>query len=67
MTEDRLEQETLSWLADVGYELANGPDIAFDGANPERADYKQTLLAQRLREAIKRINPSIPATAREEA
>ena len=67
MTEDQLEQETLAWLADVGYALASGPDIAFDGANPERADYKQTLLIQRLRDAIKRINPSIPATAREDA
>lgn len=67
MTEDQLEQETLAWLADVGYALANGPDIAFDGANPERADYKQTLLIQRLRDAITRINPSIPATAREDA
>lgn len=67
MTEDQLEQEMLTWLADVGYALANGPDIAFDGANPERADYKQTLLIQRLRDAITRINPSIPATAREDA
>jgi type I restriction enzyme R subunit len=67
MTEDQLEQETLAWLADVGYALANGPDIAFDGANPERADYKQTLLIQRLRDAITRLNSSIPAAAREDA
>lgn len=67
MTEDQLEQETLAWLADVGYALANGPDIAFDGVNPERADYKQTLLIQRLRDAITRINPEIPVNAREDA
>ncbi len=28
MTEDQLEQETLGWLADVGYTLLYGPDIA---------------------------------------
>ena len=30
MTEDQLEQETLSWLTDVGYTHAYGPDIAPD-------------------------------------
>jgi type I restriction enzyme R subunit len=28
MTEDQLEQETLSWLADTGYGHVYGPDIA---------------------------------------
>ena len=28
MTEDLLEQETLGWLADVGYTVVHGPDIA---------------------------------------
>ena len=67
MTEDQLEQEALAWLSDVGYALASGSDIAFDGANPERADFKQTLLVQRLRDAITRLNPSIPVRARDDA
>lgn len=67
MTEDQLEQETLAWLQDVGYTHRYGPDIAFDGASPERADYRQVLLPLRLREAIARLNPSIPAAAREDA
>jgi len=67
MTEDQLEQEALSWLSDVGYMLLNGYDIAVDGTAPERADYKNTLLPFRLREAINRLNPSIPASAREDA
>jgi type I restriction enzyme R subunit len=37
MTEDQLEQETLGWLADVGYTHLYGPDIAHDGPAPERA------------------------------
>lgn len=67
MTEDQLEQETLGWLQEVGYSVLNGPEIAFDGAKPERADYRQTMLPFRLREAINRLNPSIPTSAREDA
>jgi hypothetical protein len=28
MTEDQLEQETLIWLAELGYKVVNGLDIA---------------------------------------
>ncbi len=56
MTEDQLERDTLAWLQDLGYTHRYGPDIAFDGASPERADYRQVLLTQRLREAIARLN-----------
>ncbi|WP_019573278.1 type I restriction endonuclease subunit R [Curvibacter lanceolatus] len=67
MTEDQLEQETLAWLQDAGYTRRYGPDIAFDGSSPERADYRQVLLPFRLRDAIARLNPGIPAAAREDA
>jgi hypothetical protein len=32
MTEEQLEQETLGWLADVGYISVYGPDIVLDGS-----------------------------------
>ena len=67
MTEDQLEQEALSWLQDVGYVVRCGPDIAHDGAQPERAHYREVLLLNRLRAAIARLNPRIPAAAREDA
>jgi type I restriction enzyme R subunit len=67
MTEAQLEQETLVWLADVGYTTLYGPDIAFDGSTPERSDYRQVLLLERLRAAIHRLNPNIPLAAREDA
>lgn len=67
MTEDQLEQEVLGWLSDVGYTLLNGYDIAVDGSTPERPDYKNTLLPFRLREAINRLNPNTPTSAREDA
>ena len=67
MTEDLLEQETLDWLADVGYSHCYGLDIAPDGATPERSSYSQVLLVGRLREAIDRLNPHVPAVARIDA
>jgi len=67
VTEDQLEQEALGWLADVGYTRLFGPDIAVDGDHPERADYRQVLLLERLRAAIHRLNPGIPLAAREDA
>lgn len=67
MTEDQLEQETLAWLSDTGYSHVYGPDIAIDGEAPERGNYTQVVLAERLRTAIGRLNPSIPLVAREDA
>lgn len=67
MTEDQLEQETLGWLAELGYARRYGPDIAFDGTAPERKDYREALLTRRLSDAIDRLNPGIPLSARQDA
>ena len=67
MTEDQLEQEALGWLAGLGYSHLYGPDISPDGDNPERADYRQVLMVDRLRAAVDRLNKGIPIRAREDA
>ena len=67
MTEDQLEQEALSWLAEIGYQPVYGPDIAPDGTHPERADYRQVVLIERLRAAINRLNPGVPVAALHDA
>lgn len=36
LTEDIIEQTALEYLASLGFDLVNGPDIAFDGITPER-------------------------------
>lgn len=67
ITEDQLEQLCLSWFRESGYEYACGPDIAYDGDTPERADYRQVILTERLLSALQRINPHIPQPALGEA
>lgn len=67
MTEDQLEQEALDWLKESGYTHLYGPEIAPDGDSPERTDYRQVLLTDRLRNAINRLNPAIPLAARDDA
>ncbi|MFC4861235.1 type I restriction endonuclease subunit R [Pseudomonas sp. MAHUQ-62] len=67
MTEDQLEQETLGWLSELGYQHLYGPDIAHDGDNPERESYRDVVLTMRLRTAIARLNPQVPLAAREDA
>ena len=66
MTEDQLEQHCLAWFAEVGWELAHGPDLAPDGMTPERADYREVLLQADLEAAIRRINPHLPESAVEQ-
>ena len=67
MTEDQLEQEAIGWLKSLGYHYAFGPDIAYDGESPERTSYKDFLLQGRLADAIARLNPRVPASARDDA
>ncbi|MBT9456093.1 MAG: type I restriction endonuclease subunit R [Burkholderiaceae bacterium] len=67
MTEDQLEREAITWLVAVGYTHRHGAQIAPDSATPERSDYRQVLLRQRLRAAIERLNPGVPADARDDA
>ncbi|CAE6507840.1 putative type I restriction enzyme HindVIIP R protein [Nitrosomonas nitrosa] len=62
ITEDQLEQLALSWFQDTGWDYRYGPDIAPDGDNPERTDYRQVLLTGRLRQALQRLNAGIPAS-----
>ncbi|UBM62792.1 type I restriction endonuclease subunit R [Candidatus Sulfidibacterium hydrothermale] len=67
ITESDVEQLTIELLEKQGYQYLYGPVIAHDGAYPERTNYEDVLLADRLQQAIQRINPSIPLEAQEEA
>jgi type I restriction enzyme R subunit len=66
ITENEIEQIALDILnEDLGYTVLYGPDLA-EGDSKER-EYTEVVLQQRLRNAIDKLNPEIPADAREEA
>jgi type I restriction enzyme R subunit len=65
ITEDQLEQQCLEWFQSQGYSFACGYDIAPDGSSPEREDYHQVVLKQRLLNQLSVINPTLPLTALE--
>ena len=71
LNEQQLEELCLGWFQDAGWRFAHGPDIAPDVApgsgTPERSDYRQVVLRERLLAALARINPHIPAAALEQA
>ena len=67
LTESDVEQAALAWFRSLGYTVKAGPDIAPDGPAPERTHYGQVLLEQRLRDALARLNPELPADALEDA
>lgn len=70
VSEDHVEQATLGWLAALGWEIDHGPNISPpDAKTPgtERDTYREVALKHRLRDAIRRLNPHIPAGAQDEA
>ena len=66
ISEDDVEQYALDVLTGLGYERAYGPDISEGGLHPER-NYDEVVLLERLRRAIDKFNPEVPAEAKEEA
>ena len=62
-----LEKAVLEWFEQLGYEVAYGPDISPGGSRPERGSYSDVLLLKRLREALIRINPTLPEEAIDKA
>ena len=65
ITEDQLEQLCLDWFTSIGYDYVCGYDIAPDGDSPERTDYRQIVLFERLLTQLQKINPHIPVSVLE--
>lgn len=66
-TESTVESAALAWLEAIGWRVAHGPDIAPGTTAAERRDYGEVVLAQRLRDALARLNPDLPAEGLEDA
>ena len=67
ITESAIEKFTVELLEKQGYDYYYGPDIALDGNTPARQSFEDVLLLEKLKEAVARINPAIPADTREDA
>ena len=78
ITESAIESFAIDLLEKQGYQYIYGPDIAPDSEAPlplgeagvrvsARRSYEEVLLLDRLKTAVGRINPSVPADACEDA
>ena len=67
LSESVLEETALAWLENIGWEVARGADTAPDAPRAEREDYGEVVLAGRLRAALARLNPDLPAEALDDA
>jgi len=61
--ESDLERAVLDWLQGLGWSIKFGPELEAT----ERQNLGEVVLGERLRAAVEKINPEIPAEAREEA
>ncbi len=66
-TESAVESAALAWLESLGWEVKHGPEIAPGELFAERTNYGEVVLADRLRQALERLNPDLPAEALEDA
>ena len=67
LTESDVEQAALAWLDNLGWSVAHGPDLAPGTPDAQRTDYSDVMLAQRLRDALARLNPVLPPDALDDA
>lgn len=70
VSEDDVEQAMLEWLSGLGWSSTHGPSISPpDAKTPgtERDSYRDVILRHRLADAVTRLNPHIPAGARDDA
>jgi type I restriction enzyme R subunit len=67
VAESTVEQAALDWFKELGYDIKYGPEIAAGELFAERTSYSTVILENRLRSALIKINPEIPAEAIEDA
>lgn len=65
--ESTLEEATLEWFKELGYQIIYGSDVDPFSGSPERKSLKDVVLESRLKDAIDKVNPRIPEEAKEEA
>lgn len=66
-TESTVEDAALAWIGGQGYTVKHGPENAPGELAAERTEYGQVVLEDRLRQALVRLNPSLPSEALDDA
>lgn len=67
VTENDLEQATLDWLAELGYAVVHGKDIAPGEPAAERGSFGDVALKGRFCDAFAKLNPGVSSAVVEEA
>ena len=65
LNESIVEVAALGWFQELGYAALPGPQLAPGEPAAERDSFADVVLVGRLRQAIGRLNPTIPNEARE--
>ncbi|MGB8369727.1 MAG: type I restriction endonuclease subunit R [Limisphaerales bacterium] len=66
-TESVVEDAALAWLGELGFVVLHGPEIAPGELAAERTSLGDGLLPKRLRAALRKLNPTLPTEALDEA
>lgn len=67
ISEETVELAMLETFSDMGYTTAFGANIVPGEPGAERSGYGEVVLVERFRDAVARLNPSMPEEVREEA
>jgi type I restriction enzyme R subunit len=59
-SESTVEESALDWLAQLGWAVKSGPEIAPGELFAERKEYGDVVLLERFRTALQRLNPELP-------
>ena len=67
LTENTIAQSLIDQLISQGYTYYNGTDISPTGNNPQRESFSSVILEDLFKASLKRLNPTLPASALAEA
>ena len=67
LVENDVELASLDWLQQLGYATIFGPHLGPDEASTERINFAEVMLAGCFRAALRKLNPTVPQNALDEA
>ncbi len=67
LNENIVEQSFIDQLINQGYTYYNGTEISPISDNPQRENFSSVILEEHFKKSLKKLNPTLPATALNEA